>query len=101
MFSLMKKVWAESELTSSIEGVLREAGKGNAREVQGWYFKFKKDAYKQSLKENLQPNEVEERALSKVEPAQAQLFLEVVGRLSRPGGVLNEIDVWLKNNRPL
>ncbi len=101
MFGLTKKIWAESVLTASIEGVLREAGQGNALEVQKWYFKLKKDAYKQSLRENLPPNVIEDRALSKVDLEKARLFLDVVARLSRPGGVLEEINVWLKHNQPL
>lgn len=42
MFGGMKKLWAETALTSAIEGVIREASKGNALEVQRWYFKIKK-----------------------------------------------------------
>jgi hypothetical protein len=101
MFDLTRKLWAESALTSSIEGVLREAAKGNAVEVQKWYFRLKKEAYKQSLKEGISPQVIEARALSKVAPDEAELFIDVVRRLSQPGGVLDEINNWLKQDRPI
>ena len=41
----MKNLWAETALTTAIEGVIREASKGNALEVQQWYFNLKKEAY--------------------------------------------------------
>ncbi len=101
MFDLTRKLWAESALTSSIEGVLREAAKGNAVEVQKWYFRLKKEAYKQSIKEGVSPDEIEERALSKVTPEESELFIDVVRRLSQPSGVLDEVNIWLKQNRPI
>lgn len=101
MFDLTRKLWAESALTSSIEGVLREAAKGNAAEVQKWYFRLKKEAYRQSLKEGISQDEIEERALGKVTPDEAELFIDVVRRLSQSGGVLDEINIWLTQNRPI
>lgn len=101
MFGGMKKLWAETALTSAIEGVIREASKGNALEVQRWYFKIKKEAYKQSLKENVTPSSIEERALSAMKPEQSEVYREVIRRLSKDGGPLEEINEWLKTNKPV
>jgi len=101
MFGGMKKLWAETALTSAIEGVIREATKGNALEVQRWYFKIKKEAYKQSLKENVTPFAIEERALGSMKSDQVQIYREVVMRLSKDGGPLEEVNEWLKTNKPV
>lgn len=98
MFGSLKKLWDESGITASVDGVLREAARGNASEVQRWYFKLKKHAYKQSLQDGLSPAEIERRALSSIEPAKARQYSEVVQRLSQPGGVLHEVNEWLKHN---
>lgn len=101
MFGGMKKVWAETALTSAIEGVIREASKGNALEVQRWYFKLKKEAYKQSLKEGKSASEIEERALGTMNADQSRLYHEIVDRLSRAGGPFEEVNEWLKTNKPV
>lgn len=101
MFGGMKKLWAETALTSAIEGVIRESSKGNALEVQRWYFKIKKDAYKQSLKEGIVASAIEERALSAMKSEQSRLYREIVERLSQGGGPLAEINEWMKTNKPI
>ena len=100
MFGGMKKVWAETALTSAIEGVIRESSKGNALEMQRWYFKIKKEAYKQSLKENATPSAIEERALGAMKSEEVEIYREIVRRLSKNGGPLEEVDEWLKTNWP-
>jgi len=101
MFGGMKKLWAETSLTSAIEGVVRESSKGNTLEVQRWYFKIKKEAYKQSLKEGIATSEIEERALSAMKPEQSRLYREVVKRLSKNGGPLEEVNGWLRTNKSI
>jgi len=101
MFGGMKRLWAESALTSAIEGVIREASKGNALEVQRWYFALKKEAYKQSLKEGVAAAEIEERALSAAKPDQSKMYQEIVQRLSQSGGPLEDVNEWLKTNKPI
>ena len=101
MFGGMKKLWAETALTSAIEGVIRESSKGNALEAQRWYFKLKKEAYKQSLKESVPASKIEERALSAMKPDQSELYHEIVKRLSQNGGPFAEVNEWLKTNKPI
>lgn len=62
----MKNLWAETALTTAVEGVIREASKGNALEVQQWYFNLKKEAYKQSIKVGRSAIEIEEKALMSI-----------------------------------
>ncbi len=101
MFGNMKKHWADTALSSAIEGVIRESSKGNALEVQRWYFKLKKEAYKQSLKEGMSASKIEERALIAMEPEQSKLYREIIERLSQNGGPLEEVNEWLKTNKPI
>ena len=101
MFGVMKKLWAETALTSAIEGVIRESSKGNALEAQQWYFKLKKEAYKQSLKESKSASEIEERALGTMKSDQSKLYHDIVKRLSQNGGPFEEINEWLKTNNPI
>ena len=101
MFGGMKKLWAETALTSAIEGVIRESSKGNALEVQRWYFKLKKEAYGQSLKDGRPASVIEEHALGAMQPEQSKLYWEVVNRLSQSGGPLEEVNEWLKTNKPI
>jgi hypothetical protein len=69
--------------------------------VQRWYFKIKKEAYKQSRTKGVAPSEVEQRALSLMKPEQAKLYEEIVCRLSSSGGPLEEVNEWLKANNPI
>lgn len=101
MFGGMKKLWAETALTSAIEGVIRESSKGNALEAQKWYFKIKKEAYKQSLKEGRPASEIEARAINSMKPDQSNLYHDIVKRLSQNGGPFEEINEWLKTNKPI
>ncbi len=101
MFGGIKKLWAETALTSAVEGVIRESSRGNALEVQRWYFKVKKEAYKQSLKEGVDPPEIENRALGEMKEEQSKLYQEIVQRLSQNGGPLEEVNEWLKTNKPI
>lgn len=101
MFGGIKKLWAESALTSAIEGVIRESSKGNALEVQQWYFKLKKEAYNQSLKEGMPASEIEERALGTMKSERSNLYREIVKRLSQSEGPLEEVNEWLKTNKPI
>ncbi len=101
MLGGMKKLWAKTVLKSAIEGVICESSKGNALEVQRWYFKIKKEAYKQSLKEGSPIAKIEDRALGTMKSEQSELYREVVKRLSQGGGPLEEINEWLKTNKPI
>ena len=97
----MKNLWAETVLITAIEGVIREASKGNALEVQRWYFNLKKEAYKQSIKDGLSAREIEEKALMSMKLERANLYREIIKRLSSKGGVLEEVNDWLKTHKPL
>ena len=101
MFGSMKNLWAETALTSAIEGVIRESSKGDALEAQRWYFKLKKEAYKQSLKDGVSASEIEDQALSAMKSEQSNLYREIVERLSQSGGPFEEVNEWLKDNRPI
>jgi len=101
MFGGVKKLWADTGVTTAIDGVIKQAAKGNALEVQKWYFKLKKNTYKISLRDGISPTQVEKRALENVGPEKTQLFNEIVSRLSQPGGALEEINDWLKHNKPV
>lgn len=100
MLNRIKNLWAETALTSAIESVVRESQRGNALNVQKWYFKFKKEAYNQS-KKSLEPTSaIEAMALLKVGPEKSALYHEIVDRLSQPGGTLEEVNEWLKYHTP-
>ena len=101
MFGGMKQLWSVTALTSAIEGVIRECARGNALEVQRWYFKLKKEAYKQSIKEGVSASIIENRALSMVNSEQSELYKGIVERLSQPGGALEEVNEWLEINTPV
>jgi len=98
MFELFKKGWSQSGIVASVDGVLREAASGDALQVQKWYFKLKKDAYKQSMNEGITAEQAERDAFATIEPSKMQAYREVVQRLSVRGGVLFEVNEWLKNN---
>lgn len=100
MFNNIRSVWAETALTSAIEGVVREFNKGNTVEGQRWYFKFKKEAHRQAEKENGTPTAIENRALTKIKPETADAYNDLVTRLSEPGEPLHEINEWLRTNKP-
>jgi len=100
MFGGIKKLWTDTGVTTAIDGVIRQAAKGNALEAQKWYFRLKKDAYRISLRDGISPSEVERRALDSIGPEKSRLFEEIVARLSQPGGTFEEINDWLKHNRP-
>lgn len=101
MFGGIKKMWSDAAITAAMLGVIRESEKGNAPEVQRWYFVVKKEAYKQSLKDGVTPSEIEEQALSIIKPDQSALYQSIVKRLSQNGGPLEEIDEWLKTHKPI
>jgi len=101
MFGSIKKMWADTGVTTAIDGVIRLAAKGNALEIQRWYFRLKKDAYSISLRDGISPPQVEQRALDSIDPEKARLFNEIVERLSQPGGALEEINEYLKHNKPI
>lgn len=101
MFGALKSLWNESGITASVDGVLREADNGNAVEVQKWYFKLKKDSYKQARELGISPDEVEQRALATIEPTKLNAYRDIVCKLTQTGGVLAEIDGWLENHDPI
>lgn len=101
MFGALKSMWNDAGVTASVDGVLREAGNGNAVEVQKWYFKLKKTAHAQAKKLGITPDEAEQRALATVDPVKLAQYQGIVLKLTRPGGVLAEIDTWLENNEPV
>jgi hypothetical protein len=100
LFGSIKKIWNESGIAASVDGVLREAARGNAVEVQKWYFKLKKDAFSQAKQEGVSPKEIEKRALSAIAPEKLAAYLDIVRKLTRPGGVLADIDSWLESYDP-
>jgi len=101
MFGSLKSLWNESGITASVDGVLREAGNGNAVEVQKWYFKLKKDSYRQARELGISPVDAEQRALATIEPKKLEAYQDIVWKLTQPGGVLAEIDDWLENHDPI
>jgi len=98
MFSIFKSGWNESGIVASVDGVLREASKGNALEVQKWYYKVKKDSNKLAITDGITPKAAEIKALSTISSDKLAAYYEVVGRLSQRGGPLYEVNEWLKNN---
>lgn len=101
MFGALKSLWNESGITASVDGVLREARNGNAVELQKWYFKLKKDSYKQARELGISPADAEHRALATLEPKKLEAYQDIVRRLRQPGGVLEEIDNWLESHDPI
>lgn len=101
MFGALRSLWNTSGITASVDGVLREAGNGNAVEVQKWYFKLKKDSYKQARELGISPDEAERRALATIEPRKLEAYQDIVRKLSQPGGILAEIDSWLESHDPI
>ncbi len=101
MFGALKALWAESGVESAVDGVIREFGRGNAVEVQRWYFQIKKKAYQKSLREGISAEDAENCLLGKIDKEKIEDYLSIATRLKRPGGVLSDVDAWLENNRPL
>ncbi len=101
MFSSIKKMWGASKIEACVDGVIREAANGDAVELQKWYFKLKKEIYQHSLQLGTTAAEAERILLDKVDPSKVRKYTEVVQRLSRDGGVLEDINEWLKHNKPL
>ncbi len=101
MFGALKSLWNESGITASVDGVLREARTGNAVEVQKWYFKLKKDSYKQARELGISPTDAEQRALATIEPKKLEAYQDIVRKLRQPDGVLAEIDKWLESHDPI
>jgi len=101
MFGALKSLWNDSGITASVDGVLREAGNGNAVEVQKWYFKLKKDSYKQARELGISPSEAEQRALATIESYKLEAYRGIIWKLTQPGGVLAEIDEWLESHDPI
>lgn len=66
MFKKIRQGWRDSALESAIEGVIREAHKGNALEVQRWFNALKKDCESQSTAAGVPPEELEAKALERV-----------------------------------
>lgn len=100
MFGAVKALWQESELTTSIDGILREVESGNAVEAQRWYFKLKKDCRRQAIAKGTSSDKIEEGALATLPLAKRSKYMTIVRALAEPGGVFAEIDEWLKNNNP-
>jgi len=98
MFGLFKRGWSESGILASVDGVLREAANGDALQVQKWYFKLKKDAYKQSINEGITAEQAERNAFATLDSSKIQAYRDVVQRLSVRDGVLFEVNEWLKHN---
>ena len=44
---------------------------------------------------------LEERALNSMKPEQSELYKQIVDRLSQKGGLLEEVNEWLKTNKPI
>jgi hypothetical protein len=101
LFGNVKKMWYQSGMETGVQEVINEAAKGNATEVQRWYYKIKKDSYKQSLNLGLDPAEVERQALESMSKDTVRTYEEIVERLSRSGGPLEEVNEWLKSNKPM
>ena len=100
MFNAFSSMWNQSGVVASVDGVIREVGKGNAVEVQKLYFKLKKDSYKHSLEKGITPYEAEQSALETVEPEKLRAYRNIVQKLTAKGGILAEIDDWLLYNDP-
>lgn len=92
MFSSVKTAWMWAKVISSIEGVIREAAKGNATAVQQWYYDYRKYLTTASNKERITTAEAEMVAFKKVGTEKAEAFSDIVSRLSRPGEILDEIN---------
>ena len=101
MFGGLKALWHQSGVTASVDGVLREVRKGNAVEAQKWYFKLKKDSYKQAIEKGITLHQAEEEALATLPSETLDEYLNISGKLRRPGGIFAEIDEWLLSNNPL
>lgn len=101
MFGGLKALWHQSGVTASVDGILREVRKGNAVEAQKWYFKLKKDCYKQAAAKGISPLQAEEDALATVSRETLAEYFDVVGKLRQPGGIFAEIDDWLRKNDPV
>jgi hypothetical protein len=94
MFRKTRQLWRDTALDSAIEGVLREASKGNALEVQRWFNKLKDDCISQSEKTGEQPESIEERAFQRMSPNVTAEYTAIVAKLSQPGQVLEEVISW-------
>ena len=98
MFSSMKAIWQQTEITTSIEGILREVKLGNATEAQKWYFKLKKDCNKQANEKGKSPKQIEDDALATLPLSEVSEYSKITDKLRQPGGIFAEIDDWMRAN---
>ena len=99
MFGGIKKLWEDTGITSAVDGVIREAAKGNALEVQKWYFRLKKYVHKVAQRDGISPAVAEQKALNSIDAEKRQLYQAVVDRLGEPGGILDEVNDWMAKNK--
>lgn len=97
MFKNIARRWADSAIGSCIEGIVREAKKGNVVEAQSWYRKLRMDCYAQAQKENVSTSVIEQRGLDNVGIAMAIEYKRVKEEGCRPFGPFEEVDQYLKN----
>jgi hypothetical protein len=98
VFRGIKKAWNDSALESAVEGVIREADRGNAHEVQRWFNMFKDKCEAQSKGAGKNPRDIEEEILQKLDPAKSARYVSIVERLSEPDGLLAEVMEWRRSN---
>ena len=100
MFRKIKEQWIQSGIAASVEGVIREAETGDRLAFQKWYFKYKKEIYKQAVSKGLTFEETEVQAFNLINNVTVNRFLEIGYSESMEGRSLQEINEWLKFNDP-
>jgi hypothetical protein len=98
MFKNITRLWADSGIGSCIEGIVREAKKGNVVEAQRWYRKLRMDCHAQAVKEGVSAAVIEQRGLDNVGIDIAIEYRKVLDEACRPFGPFAEVDHYLERN---
>lgn len=99
MFKNITRLWTDSGIGSCIEGIVKEAKKGNVVEAQKWYRKLRMDCHAQAKSEGVAPSVIEQRGLDNVGITLAIEYRKVMEEGCQPFGPFAEVDQYLINNK--
>lgn len=91
MFGNIKKNWELSRIGASIEGVVREAARGDGTKVLQWYADYINYTNAYCRKNNLSSDTVFALALRFTPAANGPAFKSLIERIASPGQPLHEL----------
>ena len=91
MFGRLKDSWELARIGASIEGVVREAGRGDGTKVMQWYADFLKYTAAYCRAKSLPRDSVFALAMQYTPAANGAAFRDIVERLIAPGQLLHDV----------